>query len=78
MSYGCRKQNPGNDTAMKAGIDLHDASTSACIPLPDWQDRGEDQLGICPFHLHLRGSEVLLDLAQALLYCVIGAHMEKK
>lgn len=63
---------------MKTGIDPHDASTSACTPISDWQDREEDHLGICPFHLHLQASEVLLDLAKALLYHVIHAHTEKK
>ncbi|XP_076217596.1 uncharacterized protein LOC143172258 [Aptenodytes patagonicus] len=57
--------------ATKPGVDLHDASTSARTPIPDLQDRGGDHL--CP-----QGSEVLLDLAQAMLYRVIGAHVEKK
>ncbi|KAK4806781.1 hypothetical protein QYF61_005577 [Mycteria americana] len=35
--------------ATKPGIDLHDASTSACTPISDWQDRREDRT--CPFHL---------------------------
>ena len=63
---------------MKPDVDLCDASTAAHTPISDWQDRGEDHLGTCPLHLCPRGSEVLLDLAQVLLYLVIGAHMEKK
>lgn len=40
-------------------------------------NRGEFYLGICPLHLCPQGSEVLLDLAQVMLYCVIGTHMEE-
>ena len=51
--------------------------SGACTPV---SDRGEDYLGICPFHLPPRAQvpEVLLDLAQVMLYHVIGAHMEEK
>lgn len=62
--------------AMKPGIVLHDALIYACTPIADWEDR-EDHLGTCPFHLDSQGSEFLLDLAQVLLYHVIGAHMEE-
>jgi len=64
--------------ATKPGIDLHAVSISACIPLSDLQDRGEDHLGISPFHMFPQASEVQLDLAQALLYSDIGTLMEKK
>lgn len=63
--------------ATKPGIDQYDASASAFTPIPDWQCR-EDRLDPCSFHLGPQGSEVLLDLAQFLLNCVIGAHMTKK
>ena len=62
--------------AMKPCIGLHDES-SVCAPISDWQDRGEDCMDTCVLHLHPQSSEVLLDLAQVLLYCVIGAHAEK-
>lgn len=76
MPHDHRNQSPGNAPAMKPGIDLH-VSASACTPIPDWQER-EDHLDTHSFHLGPQRSEVLLDLAQVLLYHVTVARMEKK
>lgn len=63
--------------ATKPGVDLHDVSSSARISILDWEDK-EDPLGPCPLHLYPQGSQIPLDLAQTMLYHVIGSHVEKK
>lgn len=56
-------------SAVYSGVNLHDVSTSAHTPVSVCQGR-EDYLGPHSLHLCSQDTDVLLDLVQALLYCM--------